>query len=138
MPSGVGLAIGVLGLYVLLHVLVGAFAFAAVCAAFLLWLTCGHPLARRVALFAAWGALLLGAWAVFDGEVVRARLVPVSVAVVVGLTNSTARRFFDLHCYTCQDSRVRPRGVLCRRIICRECGREWKPHEERSDLTAFD
>jgi len=115
----------------------------------------GHPLARQLALFAAWLVAVFctmrlvgvpedpGApegftyWAPEPRPVALLSLM-VAAAVIAGLGTSRAKRFFDLYCVECESHRVRAADLGYRVVRCRRCGNTWNAGEQQPDLTVFD
>jgi hypothetical protein len=57
--------------------------------------------------------------------------------IVFGLSRPAAMKYFDLYCGHCRTAKVRPADIWFRTVVCRKCGRSWKPHS-RVDPSVFE
>jgi hypothetical protein len=153
-PKGVGFTLIALSVFGVLGLLMGDIYGTVITVIFLRYLHRGHPLARQWACMSGLVLFLtgLGSLGVFSegGPSVPADTNPVlswiwvcswvglPVAIWIGLSVKSSRRFFDLQCPHCQSYRTKALNFLYSRIECKECKRGWEFREPRVDPQVSD
>lgn len=124
------------------------FARMAVAVVFLIFLVCGHPLARQWAIFISVIAFLQASAVIalstvsqeWSGFVfaMSAALGFLPVLVIAGLVPRRSKEYFDLRCPTCHSYEVRAASFLFNKLRCLKCKERWFLREDKTPVESFD